>query len=307
MGMNFTPDYLDVLAAQTNTSHTIKTGETALKNMAHHMKRMASFPGDTSDYADAGKLLSFAAQIRAMLNARIDNSWGFECPNQRTMVATIVYYSIKSNRHTLIPASSKGHAMLMEFIKDENNNSYTIKIYNSGNGLEFHPKLGIKHQTVIQYSGAKLGSGPRTINVESLTALFAIRSEKIVNSPSAVYGWAVQKAPLQENPPGTPWQKEQKSLDCTNECIMAYLRNNLSYADYKFAKGLLMSMAADATRRLDAEWSKGVRENLNAKAKSADARLFAGERPYLPPKPQKPIRSGTTYPSKDLDSPGVRI
>ena len=180
-------------------------------------------------------IIDSAASDVAFMNEVFSKNWlGLDGGAQG--LGQLIVDRLKETGRVLIPAPSRGHAMLAE-ITQEADGSYRLRIYNSGDGLsrnhEADPARNGKYATCAEY---KLSALPP----EKLDQLLAMGVKKPGEKPGAprlganpddIYIWAfmldgAEKVKLP--PEQIVWQTPQKAADCTLEVVNTFIRDRVA-------------------------------------------------------------------------------
>ena len=134
-----------------------------------------------------------------------------------------------ADNEVVIPYGMKVHAMLLKLKFTES--GLNVEIYNSGYGLLAHHAH--HHQSEVnKYNTCKEklypNMRPNSPEFNSLLAnILQYSTFETIDQSYAVFAGA------QDVVGGTPnWQRDQKASNCTLECVMAFLKKNMSPADY---------------------------------------------------------------------------
>jgi len=134
-----------------------------------------------------------------------------------------------SNDRMFIPGGFPGHAMMYEVLK-ESTDKYTLKIYNTGEGLQYHPYIvdgeKMQYQTYVRYEGFT--------EHEIQDALIKLLILKIANkglvypeySAKDIYGSILIKRPMtiDEDSPADSFMIGQYSGTCSWRVLTALIR-----------------------------------------------------------------------------------
>lgn len=208
---------------------------------------------------------------------------------------------IKQREVTLLPLLVPGHAMMLE-IKRQPNEKYTLRIYNTGGGLENHlasSKEEVPQRLISDQSGAtKLPTAFEVVDVPA-EALKASDLRRICGLPhfrsllrlprfmyAALTGqggvffanearclywdWAASKGTVRAV---TQKQKVQQSGNCTYKSVLAVLRHNLSDGAYREFKARWLEHVA--SRYPPAMGNHALRQVLTTKAARARRKFAA--------------------------------
>ena len=146
-----------------------------------------------------------------------------------------------------LPLALVGHVVILEITTGERGNS--LKVYNSGGGLRFHPvdrtKKDILFQRVMEFQGVDCSTS-------GLRELFSLQMSSIVK----FYNWLSRK--MQKNSSfRSPWQHPQQGPTCTFHCFLTYLRNNLSLEKYILLKTVLLKFQYEELLELERAFKEG--------------------------------------------------
>ncbi|MES2504579.1 MAG: hypothetical protein V4534_06855 [Myxococcota bacterium] len=188
--------------------------------------------------------------------------------------ASDIYQRWAKGEPMLLPYGYPGHTMMLSLEKDTDGSSL-IKIFNSGDGLKYHPSAIIngktKYQTVIKY---KI---PNEQVSEELIARILNRASRTnakmtYDLISEIPGAELQMPAYKD----AIWQSDQKSGNCSIECIFAVLRNQMSLRAYTRMRRLIFEAALNAieTRPPEEHGTKVLleRKNSTQEVNLADAR-----------------------------------
>ncbi len=143
----------------------------------------------------------------------------------------------KQTRSRLLLFSTRVHSMLLEITP--RSSSIIFKIYNSGDGLEYHKSkilhdLSGRYQTMLQIEVPK-ESVNRAVIKDLLTTFYPEVKEAyafLLTLPGAKI--LSQEAPI--------WQKPQGGFNCTLKCVLVFLRHKLGEEKYnKMKMNLLLA------------------------------------------------------------------
>ena len=143
-------------------------------------------------------------------------------------VTKFVLNKLSKNGSVLIPSYSTNHAMLME-ISSTKDGKYTIRIYNSGGGIENHHekgKLDRKFNTYAEYKVSSIKPG----DIDELLG-FKNKSTPQPSNADQIYDWindlpGSEKIKLGKSE--ITWQTSQKGGDCSLEAVNSYLRDSVA-------------------------------------------------------------------------------
>ena len=135
------------------------------------------------------------------------------------------------DQEVVIPYGRDKHAMLLKLKFTESYSGLNVEIYNSGEGLPehhaHHPQSeGEKYNTCKEKLYPDMSLDSHEFNT-LLTNILKYKTFKTIDQSYEVFEGA------QDVVGGTPnWQRDQKAGNCTLECVMAFLKKNMSPADY---------------------------------------------------------------------------
>ena len=148
-------------------------------------------------------------------------------PEEQKNLTKYVFNKLSTNGKVLIPSFSTNHAMLMEIFstKDE---KYTVRIYNSSDGIQNHHekgKLDRKFNTYAEYKVSSIKPG----DIDKLLGL-KDRSTSHPSKADQIYDWindlpGSEKVKLDKSE--ITWQTHQKGGDCSLEAVNSYLRDSV--------------------------------------------------------------------------------
>lgn len=157
---------------------------------------------------------------------------------------------------------NKGHAMLCEFTKQADQ-SFTIKIINTGDGIQYHPAIpGELKQKISPYLCYENVSLEELENTKLLTALAEMKVRYPPQTEGRYTSHDIYRAALKSlerkmnpNPPDdlTEFITKQHSGTCSVRCLMAYMRMKLGQKQYKILKHHIEAAAALKTLDINRE------------------------------------------------------
>ena len=133
-----------------------------------------------------------------------------------------------ADKEVVMPYGKEGHAMLLKLKFRES--GLNVEIYNSGLGLsnhDHHPQPGVnKYNTCKEKLYPNMGPNSPEFNT-LLINILKYSTFKTIDQSYAVFAGAQDVVSVAPN-----WQRDQKAGNCTLECVMAFLKKNMSPADY---------------------------------------------------------------------------
>ena len=135
------------------------------------------------------------------------------------------------DQEVVIPYGRDKHAMLLKLKFTESYSGLNVEIYNSGEGLpehhDHHPQPGVnKYNTCKEKLYPNMGPNSPEFNT-LLINILKYSTFKTIDQSYAVFAGAQDVVSVAPN-----WQRDQKAGNCTLECVMAFLKKNMSPADY---------------------------------------------------------------------------
>ena len=133
------------------------------------------------------------------------------------------------DKEVVISYGRDKHAMLLKLkFTDKGLN---VEIYNSGEGLpehhDHHPQSGVnKYNTCKEKLYPNMRPNSPEFNT-LLTNILKYQTFKDIDQSYAVFAGAQDVVSVAPN-----WQRHQKAGNCSLECVMAFLKKNMSPADY---------------------------------------------------------------------------
>ncbi len=215
--------------------------------------------------------------------------------NEHTGVRLLLEMDVKSNRllqskelvdtinslpkgqSCLIPVTSPGHATLIR-IENTGEGKVRLLFYNTGQGLEIHPKLEDSgtYQTFIEYKGVPIENLQDTEDWTNLIERELDDMTKVYALINKICTGGVKQPP---SPHKEYYEAVQKSGSCAYQCFLAMIRERLvtSFPNpaeglglYKIVKGLMLNAFEERTRALRNDIVNAI---LQIKLKVVDAEL----------------------------------
>lgn len=180
------------------------------------------------------------------MSKRLDEAFLYHSCKSEEEQFLFIRKRIEENRPVLLSSGCRNHVVMTEILLQKNNR-YTVRIYNSGAGLGRHECSfwEDKPKTMMEYKDVEFSD-------EQLKELIASKSGEEMGS---LYQWS----PLRELTPSFPgpFQKGQEAGNCSLECIMAYLRNNLREDQYTLFKGILLHLSLEQSKEVSSLMRQG--------------------------------------------------
>jgi hypothetical protein len=164
-------------------------------------------------------------------NGYAEYSWPLIAAHQRLQVEDLqkeaenIYNALIENQEPqLLLYGTRTHALGLNLIAEEN--FVVFEIFNSGRGLDYHPKDGRKYQTMLQIKVPKASLTPeilhQLLNYENSFNTVEQAYSAILNLPGAV----------KQTPQNPILQTPQAGNNCGVEWIFAYLIAKMPREEY---------------------------------------------------------------------------